>query len=145
KSPWRLSEDGKTILCDGTGYHEMLLFDREFEDAILHVEWRFTEPDKKGYNSGVYVRNAADGGIWHQAQVGANVGHLFGNTYTDGQVGRVSTNRPAPGESRARPIGEWNTYEVTAKGKTLTLWINGRVTAEWDACEVPRGFVGLEA
>ena len=27
----------------------------------------------------------------------------------------------------------------------MTLWINGAVTATWDKCEVPKGFVGLEA
>jgi len=26
KSPWSVTEDGKTLICDGIGYHEMLLF-----------------------------------------------------------------------------------------------------------------------
>ena len=40
--------------------------------------------------------------------------------------------------------GEWNSYEITCRGKTMTLWVNGGVTNEWTACEVPRGYVGLE-
>jgi hypothetical protein len=27
----------------------------------------------------------------------------------------------------------------------MTLWVNGAVTCAWPACEVPRGYVGLEA
>jgi hypothetical protein len=144
KSPWSLSEDGKTLLCDGVGYHEMLLFNRELGDGTLHVEWRFKPVDKKGYNSGVYVRNSEDGAVWHQAQVGASVGHLFGTTLVDGKPGKVPANK-LPGDSRGKPIGEWNAYEITAQGKNVRLWINGAVTAEWKTCEVPRGSVGVEA
>src|SRR5262249_41524163 len=67
KSCWR--REGDTLVCDGVGVHEMLLYDREIADGIFHVEWRFKKLEgKKGYNSGVYVRNSADGKIWHQAQ-----------------------------------------------------------------------------
>jgi hypothetical protein len=27
----------------------------------------------------------------------------------------------------------------------MSLWVNGAVTVEWPECEVPKGFVGLEA
>jgi hypothetical protein len=144
KSPWSLSKDGKTLTCDGVGIHEMLLFDREVADGVLHVEWRFKPVDKKGYNSGVYIRNSADGAIWHQAQVGTDVGYLFGTTLISGKPARIPTNK-LPGMQRAKPIGEWNTFEITAKGKNITLWVNGAVTAEWKSCEVPRGYLGLEA
>jgi hypothetical protein len=145
KSPWSVSKDGKTLTCDGVGYHEMLLFDREIADGVLHVEWRFVAvKDRKGYNSGVYVRNSKDGAVWHQAQVGADVGYLFGTTLVDGKPARVPANKLS-GKQRAKPIGEWNTFEITAKGKNVTLWVNGAVTAEWKSCEVPRGYLGLEA
>src|SRR5204862_2042047 len=61
RDPWSLDPATKTLRCDGVGLHEMLLYDREFADGILHVEWRVKKiDDKKGYNSGVYVRNSAD-------------------------------------------------------------------------------------
>ena len=34
--------------------------------------------------------------------------------------------------------------EVTAKGKTLTLWVNGAVTCQFENCGMPKGHVGLE-
>jgi hypothetical protein len=125
--------------------HEMLLYEKEFADGILHVEWRFTKVEGgKGYNSGVYVRNSPDGKIWHQAQVGSkNVGFLFGDTLVQGAVKRVRIDDKLP--QRGKEAGEWNTYEITCRGKTVTLWINGAVTATWKDCEVPKGRVGVEA
>ena len=93
---------------------------------------------------GVYVRNNADGSIWHQAQVGSkNVGYFFGNTLTDGKQGRFNANDKKA--QRGKEAGEWNTFEITCKAKNVTLWVNGAVTTDWKTCEVPSGFFGLEA
>jgi hypothetical protein len=146
KNPWKVSDDGATLICDGVGIHEMLLLDRDIGDGIFHVEWKFTKVEgKKGYNSGVYVRNSADGAIWHQAQVGSkNVGYLFGRTTIDGKGAGIPKNQ-LKGPQRGKAEGEWNTYEIMCKGKTITLWVNGAVTAIWDDCQVPSGYFGLEA
>jgi hypothetical protein len=145
KNAWSVDRASKTLVCDGVKVHEMLLYDRELSDFIFHVEWRFRKlEDGKGYNSGVYVRNSADGKVWHQAQVGSkNVGQFFGSTLVDGAAKRF--NSPGKVPQRGKEAGEWNTYEITCKGKNLTLWINGAVTAEWTDCQVPRGHLGLEA
>src|SRR5262245_5608609 len=123
KDPWSLGEDGQ-LICDGVGVHEMLIYDKEFADGIFHVEWRFKKLDKKaGYNSGVYVRNSADGAVWHQAQVGGkNVGYLFGETLKDGKKAGVP-NKQLKGPQRGKEAGEWNTYEITCKDKTISLWV----------------------
>jgi hypothetical protein len=147
KNPWSRSADSKTLHCDGVGVHEMLLYDKELADFIFHAEWSFKPVEgKKGYNSGVYARNSADGKIWHQAQVGnLNVGQIFGDTVVSGdeKLKRININDKVP--QRGKPPGEWNVYEMTCKGKSMTLWINGAVTATWNDCQVPKGFVGLEA
>ena len=49
------------------------------------------------------------------------------------------------GHKLTRPPGDWNAYEITCKGKTITLWVNGAVTTVWENCEVAKGYVGLEA
>jgi hypothetical protein len=147
KSPWQYDPGKKILTCNGVDYHEMLLYDKEIADGIFHVEWRFEkiEGKKSGYNSGVYVRNSADGAIWHQAQVGSkNVGYFFGKTMIDGKpasMPRVDNKVP----QRGKEAGEWNTYEITCKGPNVTLWVNGAVTAEWKSCPVPKGYFGLEA
>ena len=85
KPVWTLTEDGKTLVVDGVGAVEMLLHDQEFGDGTFHVEWRWRKhEDPKGvYNGGIYVRTAADGKTWVQAQVARGdkapvVGDLMG-------------------------------------------------------------------
>jgi hypothetical protein len=145
RDPWSVEPKTGMLICDGAGIHEMLLYDKEMADGIFHVEWRFRRVEgKKGYNSGVYARNSADGRVWHQAQVGErNVGYLFGDTPVDGKLKRVKIDGKGP--QRGKPAGEWNTYVLTFRGKDMTLWINGAVTARWDDCPVPKGYIGLEA
>ncbi len=146
-SPWKFDAAKNTLVCNGVGYHEMLLFDKEIADGVFHIEWRF-EPieGKKGYNSGVYVRNNADGAIWHQAQVGSkNVGNFFGSTMLDGKKAGVPGNKLPNVPQRGKEAGEWNIFEITCKGKSVSLWVNGAVTAEWKNCEVPSGYFGVEA
>ena len=148
KQQWQVEdgEGGKLLVCEGDGGHDMLLCDREFGDAIFHFEFRYTKVEGvEGYNSGAYVRNSKNGDVWHQAQFGdANGGYLFGATPRgDGSNRSFSTKDPAV-DGRIKPAGEWNTLEITAKGETLTLWVNGAVTGEFSECGAPKGLVGVE-
>ena len=146
RSQWSLDEATGHLICDGTGGHDWIRWDKELSDCIFHVEWRFTVvPGKKGYNSGVYARNSADGTIYHQAQTGdASGGYLFGNTKVSGAPKRFNLSKQQP-ESRVKPAGEWNVFEITCRGKEMTLWVNGAVVNQWPDCEVQAGYVGLEA
>lgn len=142
---WKVDTANRVLICEGTGGHEMLRYDREFGDFVLHAEWRFTKlPGEPRYNSGIFVRNNADGTVWHQAQTGPAGGFLFGMTPVDGINRRISLQKEMK-ENRVKPAGEWNTYEITARGRTISLDVNGAVVSRFDACEVPRGYVGLEA
>jgi hypothetical protein len=149
KNPWSLSADGKTLLCDGVGVKEMFRHEREFGDGIYHVEWRFRKVEgKSGYNGGVYVRSSADGKVWHQAQVAhlekpPLLGDLFGETLVGGQPKKFEVR--GKGHELSREPGEWNTYEITCKGKEISVWVNGATATRWDDCQVPRGHVGLQA
>jgi hypothetical protein len=145
KSVWSLDPSGETLICDGHA-HEMLLWNEELGDAVFHVEWRYTKvPGKKGYNSGLYTRNSADGAIWHQAQIGdASGGFLFGESPVNGQKKYFNLSKQLHDE-RVKPAGEWNTVELTATGKTITVWVNGAVVQTWSDCEAPKGYVGLES
>jgi len=145
RDQWHV-ENG-VLICDGDGGHDMLLLDKEFGDVIFHFEFRYTKIEgKTGYNSGAYVRNSKDGGIWHQAQFGdAKDGFLFGETLAaDGKKKFFSTAK-AVNDMRVKPAGEWNTFEVTARGKVLTLWVNGAVTCQFNDCGLAKGRLGLEA
>jgi hypothetical protein len=142
--PQQWSVDAVTghLVCDGKGGHEWLRLDRETGDAAFHVEWRFTPVEGADrYNSGVLARTAADLSTWHQAQVGLAGGFLFGVTPVGGTVKRVTQE---PAALRVRPAGEWNVYEVVARGRALSLWVNGALTSAIEI-DAPRGHFGLEA
>jgi hypothetical protein len=145
KSQWSFDPAKGIVLCQGDGGHEWLRLDQVLADYIFHVEWRFTPvPGKKGYNSGVYVRNSSDGKMWHQAQCGDASGYLFGETLAAYALKPFNLQKEVR-EQRVKPAGEWNTYELTCKGRSVTLWINGAVANQWRGCGVPRGYIGLEA
>ena len=147
KNAWQV-EDG-LLLCDGVGVKEMLLLDQEFLDGVFHVEWRFRKVEgTPDYNSGIYVRSAADGKSWWQVQVAHQekpplLGDIFGDVVKDGKAERVVIR--CDGDSRAKPVGEWNTFEVTAAGKSLSVWSNGATICTWDDCPAYKGYVGLQA
>lgn len=145
RQQWHVDPDNKLLVCDGDGGHDMLLVEKEFGDAIFHVEFRYVrEEGKSGYNSGVYVRNSRNGAIWHQAQIGdASGGYLFGETPADGKP-KFFTFATEVKDPRVKPAGQWNTLEMTARGKTLTLWVNGAVTCQFQDCGQAKGRVGLE-
>jgi hypothetical protein len=126
------------------GSHEMLRHDKEVGDFIFHVEWRFTDPARPGWNAGVYARVRDDAAVWHQAQVGAaTAGYWFGDT--PDESGKIVRRKLEAREARVKPAGEWNVYEITGRGDTLTLWVNGAVTSVMSGLKILRGHVGLEA
>ncbi len=146
REQWHVDVEKKVLICDGDGGHDMLLYDQEFGDIIFHFEFCYTKIEgKTGYNSGAYVRNSADGAIWHQAQFGdAKDGYLFGETATADGGKKFFNLAKQVKDMRIKPAGEWNTLEVTARGKTLTLWVNGAVTCQFEDCGKLQGKVGLE-
>ncbi len=146
REQWHVDSTGKILVCDGDGGHDMLLLDQELGDIIFHFEFRYTRVEgKSGYNSGAYVRNSKDGDVWHQAQFGdAKDGFLFGATLdAEGKKKSFHLAKDVK-DMRVKPAGEWNTFEVTARGKSLTLWVNGAVTCQFNECGAPQGRLGLE-
>jgi len=146
RAQWHVDADRKVLVCDGDGGHDMLLTAKEYGDAIFHLEFCCTKVEgKTGYNSGAYVRNSKDGAIWHQAQLGAaKDGYLFGVSPTAEGKTKFFTLKKELKDMRVKPAGEWNTLEITARGKTLTPWVNGAVTCQFDNCGQPQGHVGVE-
>lgn len=146
RDQWHVDSAARILICDGDGGHDMLLFSKEYGDIIFHLEFCYARVEgKKGYNSGAYVRNSKDGAIWHQAQFGdGKDGFLFGETPTaDGKKKFFSLAKLIQ-QSRVKPAGQWNILEITARGTTLTLWVNGAVTCQFENCGLEKGYLGLE-
>lgn len=146
ESQWSVDAANHILLCEGNRGHEWLRYDKELGDAVFHVEFRFTKIENgKGYNSGVMLRNSADGLVYFQAQAGEEgTGWLFGSSVVDGQAKRFNL-RADMKENRVKPAGEWNVFEMRAEGPKMTVWVNGGVTAEKADLNVLKGYAGLEA
>jgi hypothetical protein len=146
-SPWVLDEASRTLVCNGdkAGHEYLQLTAQEFDNFVLHVEWRFAPVagDNVNYNSGILFRDSADLGVWHQAQTGPAGGFLFGVFPVDGANKRVM-RKDQMTENRVKPAGEWNVYEVTAKGPHVSLWVNGATVNDIDT-PVLKGFLALES
>ncbi|MDR3622905.1 MAG: DUF1080 domain-containing protein [Paludisphaera borealis] len=146
-SPWKLDSASGVLSCaPAGGGREWLRLDQVLLDFILHVEWRFQpEPGATNDRAGIFVRNSNDARMWHKAECGdAKGGYLVGETFAASAIKPFNLEKEVAA-NRVKPAGEWNTYELTCKGRLVTLWVNGVVANQWKGCGVPRGYLGLEA
>ncbi|HJQ63776.1 MAG TPA: DUF1080 domain-containing protein [Burkholderiales bacterium] len=91
-------------------------------------------------NSGIYMRCADPKKITDRTCYEANIydqrpDPLFGT----GALMHIVTVNPMP-----KAGGKWNTYEITVKGKTMSVVLNGTKTAEIDNVGTPSGPIALQ-
>ncbi len=143
---WKYDPRMKTIICEGDKGHEMLRSNTQYKDFVLHVEWRLKKTEgEPRYNSGVFARASADGEYFTQAQVGKGPAvWLFADYPQGGKKHRVNLRDQMTAE-RVRPPGEWNVYEITAKGPVVSLWVNGATIGQIDNVPSEPGYIGLGA
>jgi hypothetical protein len=152
KAVYKVSDDGKLLVVDAVGgIKEVLVHDEERGDGIFHVEWRWgkDQGEKPNMNGGIYLRSAANGTTWIQAQVahaqpkGPVVGDFIGMWMVDGKPTR--TDKMQTGPSREAPVGDWNTYDIACRGKRISLSVNGAETVVWEDFPILRGHLGIQA
>jgi hypothetical protein len=116
--PARLLPVGKggnpdAVLLDGDdGHGSDIMTEELFDDYELRLE--FTVP--KGSNSGVYNRGLYEIQVFDSFGVKTPAFHDCGSLY----------ERALPKENYAKAPGEWQSYDITMKGKRLTLVWNGK-------------------
>lgn len=114
---WKTSGDnGKWVVEDGilinqeTGAN--LISDQKFEDFKLVAEFRYGE----GANSGIYLRGRYEVQIEDSPKDRHPESHYFGGVY-----GFLS-----PSEMATLGPNEWNKYEITLRGRMVTIVANGK-------------------
>jgi len=105
--------DGKVLICDGDGGHDMLLFDKEIGTQFFTSS--FATPRSKARPATTAAHTCAtqrDGSFWHQAQFGdGNDGYLFGQTAVNG-YGKKNFNSVSPSDRQeGQACREWNTWK----------------------------------
>ena len=118
---WKV-ENGLLVLKGGNSH---LFTKKEYKDFVIRLEWR---AEKKGYNSGFYVRGKNQINL-AQKDAGRLLGHK--------NAKRVPEMH--------KPPGEWNQWEVTCIGPKVTLKVNGKVAWSIDNFKPTQGPIGIQA
>jgi hypothetical protein len=133
---WRIKETPYTnpnvpyILPDGTHAHDT-------QGKELH----FALPDS---DSGIYLRGAGEYqvNIWCWP-IGS--GEMYG-VRTNPKTAPAVRAAVTPRTQADKPVGEWNRFEITVRGKTVTVVLNGKVVIP--GAEIPdlpaRGRIALQ-
>ena len=130
---WR-TEDGAIVADKGKG--GFLMSKESYGDFQLRIEfWAAHDA-----NSGIYMRCSDPKNLTDKTCYEANIfDQRPDQTYaTGGIVHRGKVMQPV------KAGGKWNVYELTAKGSTMTVVLNGTKTSEISNVEFPRGPIALQ-
>jgi hypothetical protein len=125
--------DGHLRLVKGMGW---LRTDKPYGDFVLELEWRALEAK---YDSGIFIRAGLEGAPWPKD--GWQV-----NLRSDAIGGLVKGNRVVvPAETPRIPTNQWVKFRIEARGRRVTLDVNGERAWESEALEAPGGYIGIQA
>jgi len=127
KDAWAV-EDGMIVTKTGGG--GWLMTDKEYGDFEVRVDFKMSE----GGNSGVALRAPLKGNVSYsgmEIQLLDDVWHK--KNYKDlkpVQLTGAIYGVVAPSKDALKPVGEWNTIDITAKGRQITIVLNGVKTVD---------------
>jgi hypothetical protein len=122
ESNWRL-EDGAVVADKRTSEGAAHLVSKKpYKDFALHVEfWASNDA-----NSGIFLRCADPKRITDKSCYEVNIFDTRPDpSYGTGGIVNFAEVHPMP-----KAGGKWNTFEITAKGRQITVVMNGQKTAE---------------
>lgn len=123
-------QDGAILLKSGDGW---LRSDLIYTDFTLHVEWKALKD--ADYDAGIYLRAQADGKPFPK--------HGYQVNLLQGKEGNIH-NLPGAASSGLIRSGEWNTFDITCRGETVSLKINGQPAYSVSGATIPSGYVGIQ-
>jgi len=136
-SNWRV-EDG-AVVADKMANKDasFLITADKYKDFQLVVEFWASDDA----NSGIYMRCAANDKLTDRLCYEANIFDQRPDpTYGTGALVHYVEVNPMP-----KAGGKWNTFEITAKGRSITVMLNGQKTAEMKGVDLlPEGPIALQ-
>jgi hypothetical protein len=100
-----------------------LFTERQYSDFVLRFEFRLTE----NANNGIGIRTPLEGDAAYagmEIQVLDDTGPEYRKLRPAQYHGSIY-NMFAPKRGFQKPLGEWNTQEITANGRRITVVLNG--------------------
>lgn len=128
----------------------------DYKDYVLTLDWRWPAGTEGG-NNGVLIHASKPGalGVWPRSLevqlFKDNAGDFWVipddmtieiPNQAERQQGRRHINLTDGAE---KPIGEWNTFEITAKGGDVTVKVNGELVNEGKNCSDKQGAICLQS
>ncbi len=115
---WRI-EDGAVVADRGNGF---LVSKNAYTDYQIRAEF-WVDSDA---NSGIFIRCTDPDKIGSASAYEVNIWDARPDpTYGTGAIVNVGKVNPMP-----KAAGKWNVYEITAKGSTFTVTLNGQKTVD---------------
>ena len=117
--------------------------DAQYRNFTVRMQWK---AENLTDNSGVFARFPDPGG---DPDVAVNQGHeiqINENPGGDPQKTASIYNADPADHRNARPLGEWNDYQVTVVGQRYTVCLNGKTVNEYvsDKGRPLEGFIGVQ-
>jgi hypothetical protein len=149
---WKVQDS--MIFCEGSvnGY---LITDKEYENYVLKVEWRWGDKVARSRNSGVFVHVTGPDQIWPMAVEAQLMADHAGDFWlVENFKLKIDPARRDPKVPRhyyrmkdhvEKKVGEWNQYEITCKGDSIKLVINGQLVNEGTGAENTKGKILLQS
>jgi hypothetical protein len=123
---WRAS--GGELIREAEGGDLMTV--EQFADFELRLEWKIS----KNGNSGIMFRATTEGEFPYSTgpefQVLDNAGHKDGENPLTSAGSNYAVN--APVKDVTKPVGEWNSIRLLAKGPHVEHWMNGVKLLEYE-------------
>ena len=129
KDAWGV-DNGKIVTKSGGG--GWLLTDKEYSNFEVRLDFKMSE----GGNSGVALRAPLKGNVSYtgmEIQLLDDVWHLNPKHFKGlrpVQLTGAIYGVVAPSKEALKPVGEWNTIDITAKGRRITIVLNGVKTVD---------------
>ncbi|HEX7861871.1 MAG TPA: DUF1080 domain-containing protein [Verrucomicrobiae bacterium] len=147
---WKQAGPGKFTLENGiaTSSGGMGLWwfsDRQYGDFILRGEFL---QEQEAADSGVFLRFPDPG---NDPWVAVKRGHEIeiGDPKAGNPTWHTGSIYPfqAPVQNASKPPGEWNAYEIVARGHNYSVRLNGKLVTTWTDPErrSTNGFIGLQS
>ncbi|HPA17676.1 MAG TPA: DUF1080 domain-containing protein [Verrucomicrobiae bacterium] len=127
-----VAQDGAILVKGGNG---LVQAKGNFGDFVLEYEWKALSADM--WDSGVYFRYA-------EVPAGRPWPKKYQVNLRKGMEGNIDG---FPNGKNAVPVkvGDWNKFELTVRGKTAELKVNGQAAWKVEGIEPASGLIALQA
>ncbi len=150
---WSVDKAEKAIVCKGNpaGYIRTV---KDYSDFVLKLDWRFSPITKRAGNSGVLLRIVGEDKIWPRCIEAQLMSGAAGDfwlideaqlTTPPERIDRDTPRHRLRTKTNEKPVGEWNTYEITCNGGSVTLKVNGETLNEGSDADIASGKIGLQS